>query len=72
MADMKTDAVTANTTDLDEELVEVLIAISIISKRLAKKITAKTKTTEVVKCTVCGTDESKDAGHKVTSKNSRG
>jgi len=46
VADMKTDAVAANTTDLDEELVEVLIAISVISKRLAKKITAKTKTTE--------------------------
>lgn len=27
-------------TELDEELAEVLIAISVISKRLAKKITA--------------------------------
>ena len=46
MADMKTDAIAGTTTDLDAELVEVLIAISVISKRLAKKITAKTTTTE--------------------------
>ena len=46
MADMKTDAIAGTTTDLDAELVEVLIEISVISKRLAKKITAKTTTTE--------------------------
>ena len=44
MADMKTDAIAGTTTDLDAELdaelAEVLTAISVISRRLAKKITA--------------------------------
>lgn len=46
MANMNTDAIAIQNADLDEELVAVLIAISVISKQLAKKITAKNKTTE--------------------------
>jgi hypothetical protein len=46
MANMNTDANAMQYADLDEELVAVLIAISVISKHLAKKITAKNMTTE--------------------------
>ena len=46
MANMNTDANAMKYADLDEELVAVLIAISVISKHLAKKITAKNMTTE--------------------------
>lgn len=41
MADKTMDAYEKRDAELDEELAEVLIAISVISKRLAKKITAK-------------------------------
>ena len=41
MADKTMDAYEERDAELDEKLAEVLIAISVISKRLAKKITAK-------------------------------
>ena len=40
MADNTIDAYEERDAELDEELAEVLIAISVISKRLARKITA--------------------------------
>lgn len=46
MAINKTDAYDERDIELDEEMAEVLIAISVISKRLAKKITANLMTKE--------------------------
>ena len=37
---MTTDAKAVRDTDLDQELADVLIAISVITRQLAKKITA--------------------------------
>ena len=37
---MTTDTKTVRDTDLDQELADVLIAISVITRHLAKKITA--------------------------------
>ena len=37
---MTTDTKTVRDTDLDQELADVLIAISVITRQLAKKITA--------------------------------
>lgn len=37
---MSTDAKSVRDTDLDQELADVLIAISVITRQLAKKITA--------------------------------
>ena len=45
MADTTTSTYSED-AELDAELAEVLTAISVISRRLAKKITAKTTTTE--------------------------
>ena len=41
MANKKIDALSKRNNDLDKEISEVLIAISVISKRLAKKLQAK-------------------------------
>lgn len=41
-----TDAEATRETDLDEELADVLIAISVITKRLAKKINENLMKTE--------------------------
>lgn len=41
MANKKIDALSKKNNDLDEEISEVLIAISVISKRLAKKLKEK-------------------------------
>ena len=46
MADKTMDAYEERDAELDEELAEVLIAISVISKRLAKKLTANNMTKE--------------------------
>ncbi|MBQ6408608.1 MAG: hypothetical protein IJJ64_11295 [Butyrivibrio sp.] len=46
MRDIGTDSYKERDSGLDEELIDVLIAISVISKRLAKKITANLMTKE--------------------------
>lgn len=46
MAINKTDAYDECDIELDEEMAEVLIAISVISKRLTRKITANLMTKE--------------------------
>lgn len=46
MADTRNEAYIDKDAELDEELVDVLIAISVISKRLARKITEKNMTKE--------------------------
>lgn len=40
MEEIRKDTYSSEDTDLEQELAEVLIAISVITKRLAKKITA--------------------------------
>lgn len=47
-AEKTADANTYQDRELDEELAEVLIAISVITKRLAKKINENLKQTEVL------------------------
>lgn len=41
-----TDTIAANSTELDMEIADVLIAISVITRQLAKKITAKNMSKE--------------------------
>lgn len=53
-AEKTTDANAYQDRELDEELAEVLIAISVITKRLARKINENLRKTEVTKH---GTDQ---------------
>ena len=46
MRNIETDSYKERDSGLDEELIDVLIAISVISKRLAKKLTANLMTKE--------------------------
>lgn len=46
-AEKTADAIAYQDRELDEELAEVLIAISVITKRLAKKINENLRKTEV-------------------------